>query len=527
MIPIMMAVWAVGGCSDVLGIEQVERLGPVPGVCETCEASGHCVRAAAGSDPNDDCGGEAVCDGKGGCGRGVALWSRQLSSDGEAIAGGLGIDKRGDIISAGVFSGRLSVGSESLEAQGLRDIYVVKHSADGELHWARRFGGAGDESGVQLSVVPGGLGILLAGSFDGSVNFGSSESEALHAQAGTDIFIMLLNGEGEHLWSTRLGGSGDDSARALRVTSTTYALIAGHFDDDLSFDGTDTTLSGGTGVDGFVARLTIADMLGEQEERLQWAAPLKSSDELQVMDVLETSKLVMVVGGVVGSLKIGSVSDTEVEVECTQGQGLAISKFDLSNGKPAQQSDCQSSSGWVSPPGGAVHGGATTGPYVAGTFGGALNFEGSSNELAIQSAGKSDAFVVGFGISAESQLFARPFGDGADDRAGPLDVDSSGQIAWAGAYQGAIDLGGGKLPANTSKTGSVFVAKHGSRSDELAHRWSRGFGASGMQVVDALMVDEVDNVLMTGSFSETIDFGSGALQAPGAGSSVFLVKLSP
>ena len=134
---------------------------------------------------------------------------------------------------------------------------------------------------------------------------------------------------------------------------------------------------------------------------------------------------------------------------------------------------------------------------------------------------------MGFGSNPNETAFARAFGDGAVDSAGPLSVDSGDQLVWAGSYGSAIDLGGGKLPANASKTGSVFVAKHGNRSEKMPHRWSRGFAGDDTQLVTALAVDADGNVLITGIFTGTLDFGDGPSSAPNTGSSVFLVKLSP
>lgn len=57
-----------------------------------------------------------------------------------------------------------------------------------------------------------------------------------------------------------------------------------------------------------------------------------------------------------------------------------------------------------------------------------------------------------------------------------------------------------------------------------SHLWSRSYGSTGFDIGYAVAVDGDDNVIATGYFNGTVDFGGGGLMSAG-GSDVFLVKL--
>jgi hypothetical protein len=116
-------------------------------------------------------------------------------------------------------------------------------------------------------------------------------------------------------------------------------------------------------------------------------------------------------------------------------------------------------------------------------------------------------------------LWSKGFGDIADQRATAVAVDSSGNIFAAGSFQYAIDFGGGALMSVGME--DIFIAK---LDEGGGHRWSRRFGSESPDIVHAIAVDSVGNVVMTGRFQGTIDFGGGPLVSEGD-DDVFVAKL--
>jgi hypothetical protein len=101
---------------------------------------------------------------------GDVAWA--LSPGGESY--GRGIRALGaDIVVAGAFRGNQRwSGLAAIGASGARDMFAARLRADGTAVWARALGGAGDDEGAEVAV-DGSRRIYLAGSLAGSLSVGS------------------------------------------------------------------------------------------------------------------------------------------------------------------------------------------------------------------------------------------------------------------------------------------------------------------------------------------------------------------
>lgn len=94
-----------------------------------------------------------------------------------------------------------------------------------------------------------------------------------------------------------------------------------------------------------------------------------------------------------------------------------------------------------------------------------------------------------------------------------------------GQFRGTVDFGGGLLTnVGSSYYPDIFVAKF---SPTGSHFWSESFGDTYDQGADGAAVDSSDNVVVTGYFQGTVDFGDGPLTAAGSQYDVFLLELAP
>jgi hypothetical protein len=143
---------------------------------------------------------------------------------------------------------------------------------------------------------------------------------------------------------------------------------------------------------------------------------------------------------------------------------------------------------------------------VAGDFWGSVDFGGG----ALTCAGNGDIFVAKFG-SDGAQLWSKRFGDGDYPQyAQSVAIDASGNVIVAGYFSGTVDFGGGAL--TSAGYSDIFVAKFG---PDGAHLWSKRFGDEHWQVAHAVTVDASGNVIVTGDFWGSVDFGGGALTNAG------------
>lgn len=127
-------------------------------------------------------------------------------------------------------------------------------------------------------------------------------------------------------------------------------------------------------------------------------------------------------------------------------------------------------------------------------------------------------------LIAPSSLWAVPvhqwsqhFGDADEQSANSVAVDGSGNVFVTGYFSGTADFGGGPL---TSAGGDIFVAAFGASG---SHLWSRRFGDADFQEGQEVATDGSGNVVVTGYFSGTADFGGGPLTSTGS-EDIFVAK---
>jgi hypothetical protein len=154
---------------------------------------------------------------------------------------------------------------------------------------------------------------------------------------------------------------------------------------------------------------------------------------------------------------------------------------------------------------------------VVGDLNGSADFGGGS----ILSGGSSDVFVAK--LKADGTfIWAKRFGDGANQMAYGVAVDVLDNIVVSGSFQGNIDFGGGPLTNVNATDSRAFVAKFDGAG---GHVWSKAYGSASSQAgAYGIGVDSNTNILVAGYFSNSIDFGKGSLPATG-GTDIFIAKL--
>jgi len=134
--------------------------------------------------------------------------------------------------------------------------------------------------------------------------------------------------------------------------------------------------------------------------------------------------------------------------------------------------------------------------------------------------GTDTALVTVTASTGSPQTWAKRFGSAGTDVGNGVAVDGSGNVVMTGGVQGATDFGGGVVcPAY-----SIFVAKYSAAGAPL---WCHCFqGMLANSAGRAVAVDSSGNVVLTGYFFGTVDFGGGPLPSAG-GPDIFVAKYSP
>jgi hypothetical protein len=234
---------------------------------------------------------------------------------------------------------------------------------------------------------------------------------------------------------------------------------------------------------------------------------------------VDASDNVVVTGGFQGSADFGTGTLLNASGGSSGGYDVFVAKFD-SLGACLWAKQFGSFAGDVgytwSDSGNGVAVDSTGNILVTGQFRGTANFGG----LLITNYSGVDAFVAKLSPNGVV-LWVKNFPCSGDDMGHAIAVDNNGDAIVTGGYVGSIDLGQGFRMSAGDR--DVFVVKLSGVNG--ASLWSKTFGNSGVDRGTGIAVDRNNNVVVTGTFSYTVDMGGGLLSSAGVGD-IFVVKYS-
>ena len=369
--------------------------------------------------------------------------------------------------------------------------------------WSKRFGGSGamDRVNDPRIAVDGSGNAALASWVKGTVDLGGGPLAG--SLAYFDVGVARFGLSGNHLWSKRFVGSGQQEPSDVAVTNSGSIVMTGGFLGTVFFD---SALTSAGSSDIFVERLSALGV-PLSSSRFGDAQPQHGHDV--ALDSLEN---ICLIGSHEGNVDFGDGPLTSAG-----GNDFVIAKLDpLGNhlwSKRFGDAQSQYSGDPQRRPSIAVDGADNV--LVAGSFEGAINFGGGL----LTNLGAQNLFIVKLD-SAGTHLWSKRFGDDQLEAGirGGIVADGSGNVLVSGSFEGTIDFGGG--PLTSAGDTDFYVAK----LDALGnHLWSKRFGDEMPQVRCDVAVDGVENVLLVGDFLGTIDFGGGPLISAGS-ADIFVAK---
>jgi hypothetical protein len=147
---------------------------------------------------------------------------------------------------------------------------------------------------------------------------------------------------------------------------------------------------------------------------------------------------------------------------------------------------------------------------------------GSIGTVNLVGVGGVDVFLAKLDPTGKT-LWAKSFGNGADQNGYGVAVDATGNVFITGRAVGAVDFGGGAPGVSAGAGDNLFVAKY----DPLGkHLWSREIGDDAIQAGYSVATTPEGDVVVAGELGGTVDFGAGISLKSGGGSDVFVAKLA-
>lgn len=242
------------------------------------------------------------------------VWAKSFSGAEYEESNGIGVDTDGNIYVSGYFYNPLDfdtgAGEYILTPAGFGDGFVAKLNPQGELIWAKQFGGTDFDLATGMKVTPAGD-LYISGNFAGTADFDPSETETFNLTAeggGNAMFLLHLKNDGNLIKAVKLGeANGEGYGYAVDVDNTGAAYITGYFGGTTVFTttGGTVTMSPTDYYNSYVAKVNA-------DGTIAWAKQLSSTQMCTSYAVAVNSINEVVVSGYFnGTLTLGNTSLTK------------------------------------------------------------------------------------------------------------------------------------------------------------------------------------------------------------------------
>jgi hypothetical protein len=399
---------------------------------------------------------------------GVHLWSKRFGGTAADQGYAVALDPSGNIFIAGYYQGTANFGGTNLTASGTSDIFIAEYNAAGAHQWSRSLGtpdsdiaysvaaddlgnailtgylhgvepsdiviakydsagmiawmkalGSHDGYDEGLSVATDGAGnILVTGSFSGTVDFGGGDLST--PGDDYDVFVAKYAPNGDHVWSKRFGSTDLESGQAIKTDASGNVIVTGYFMGTVDFGGAAPLVSLGTDVDIFLAEY---DPAGAH----LWSKRLGgTSYETGYGLAVDAYSNVFLTGYFEGAVNFGGVelvSTGNLDIFFAEYSSLGVH---LSS---------QHFGGSATEVGQAIAVDAAGNRYLAGYFGGSVNFGGGP----LNSVGTPDMFLAKFAQIA-SAADRDPMLDGLAISAAPNPFNPSTAINYRLPSSGRVAI---------------------------------------------------------------------------------------
>lgn len=320
-------------------------------------------------------------------------------------------------------------------------------------------------------------------------------------------------------WVKQLGGSGLNIGRSVTVDSWGNIYTAGYFDGimDLNPGPQCFYLTSNGGKDIFISKLDASG-------NFCWAVSIGSyGDDIAYSIDWNTNGSLSITGSFEGTVDFnpGSGCYFLSSDGCSDVFILNLSIYgNLCWAKKAGGCSNDTGRSIKSDPWGNI--------YLCGSFCATADFNPGPGICNLSAGGYQDGFILKLD-PAGNFCWARKLGSYWDDSANGIIVDNSGNVSVTGNYAGniCIETIYGQVYLPDFGGYEIFIAKLNSSGNFL---WAKGIGGNYDDIGQSIQADNQENLLITGSFIEAVDFDPGAgcsILTSSCFTDIFILKLSP
>ena len=419
------------------------------------------------------------------------------------------VDDNGNQYVSGTFKNTVDFGSGvSITSNGNADAFIAKYDADGNILWAKGFGGDGYNTDYTNAVAVDGDGnVITASNFGGTIVLGT---DTLVSTGNWDIVVVKYDASGNYLWSKQAYSKSkkQDKPTDIKIDSQGNYVLTGYYGsnavDTLIYESLEIESHGGRDV--FVIKMSSDGTpiwgvtAGGADKEESKALGIDENDNIYITgffssanSVFGTTTLTNVDGYDVFVAKLNSSGDYQWAISATgTGSDIGYALEVISIG------------GKETPTFGAikkVNDNSAPLLLVAGSFSDSLEYNAEQDPL--ESVGKKDMFVLGFDSETGAVDIGLQFGGTEDDEAKAINFIAGSDGVW---YLSGISKSDMVFPNSTiTNKGKKDVVVFRMNQENLD--WVKNYGGSSDDYLNCSTVGKDGDIYFAGTYkSTTVDF---------------------
>jgi hypothetical protein len=427
-------------------------------------------------------------------------WVATLNGSGFIFTNDIHLDEDENVYVCGRFTGTTDFDPSgevlNLSAAGEQDGFVGKYDTDGNLVWALKVGGTGDDQITGVGTDPNGN-VYVTGFFTGSGDFDPGEEVLTLTSAGNrDFFVLKLDSDGNLVWHIQIGDTSTDESNDLAVDSNGNIFVTGRFTRNVDFDpgpGTAILDNFGSPPDVFILKLN-------SDGEYQWAEKLGvGNPDSGTAIELDPNGDVIVSGLFTGMVDFDPGPGTTEFF----GTGLGDVFFTKYSSEGAfMWATATEGDGFTTCQDLAID---TDGNiYGTGWFTNEVTFKSPNGaNVNLTSLGAEDSFVSK--ISPNGQLeWVRQLGGQSLDWSYSIAVDILGDVYTTGFFYDTADFDPGAGTANLTSESieDIFLSKLTTDGDFV---WAKRMGGAGSEAGYGIKIGNTGDIYTLGTFFQTAD----------------------
>jgi hypothetical protein len=435
-------------------------------------------------------------------------------------------DASGNIFTTGYFGGKVDFNPSAtdtfyLNSLGIKDLFVSKKDASGNLKWVKGIGGFVTE-GRALGF-DGNGNVYVSGVFSGKTDFNPSPVDTAfltNSIFDRDIFILKMDSLGNYIWAKRIGDYQDDVLNTMIIDSLGNVYTSGSFMGKVDFDPN-------TGVQNLTSKgyenIFISKLNSNGD--FVWVKQIGGPGTARTPSLAFGTDNTLCLSGIFfDTVDFDPGSGTSNLIALLGSSDVFAAKYDLSGNLIWVRNVECSGAEYASSIAVDLEGNV----FAAGTFSSTADFDPSSTgTFLITPTGVVGIFIWKLDKNG-SFVWAKCLNGLPINYISDLDADVTGNIYGCGYFDGTVDFdpGAGNFDLGSSGKKDIFLLKLNKEGDFV---WAVKMGGSADDEPNSLKVNANKNIYATGKFNGTVDFdpGTGVLNLSSGGIiDMFELKIS-